>query len=46
MVKHYQDKVQFLKVAVRQMQETQTFEDELREVNKLNSVLFCSKSRA
>jgi hypothetical protein len=40
MVEHSQDKDQFLKVAIKRMQETQTFEDELKEVSKLNSVLF------
>jgi hypothetical protein len=39
LVKHSQDKDQFLKVAIKQMQETQIFEDELKEVSKLNSVL-------
>jgi hypothetical protein len=40
MVKHSQDKDQFVKVVIKQMQETQTFEDELKEVSELNSVLF------
>jgi hypothetical protein len=40
MVKHSRDKDQFLKVVIKWMQETQTFEDELKEVSKLNSVLF------
>jgi hypothetical protein len=40
MVKHSQDKDQFLKVAIKWMQETQIIEDELREVSKLNSVLY------
>jgi hypothetical protein len=39
MVKHSQDKDQFLKVAIKQMTETQTFEDELKEVSELNLVL-------
>jgi hypothetical protein len=39
LVKHSQDKDQFLKVAKKQMTETQTFEDELKEVSELNSVL-------
>jgi hypothetical protein len=39
LVKHSQDKDQFLKVAIKQMQETQIFEDELKEVSKLNLVL-------
>jgi hypothetical protein len=40
MVKHSQDKDQFLKVMIKWMQETQTFQDELKEVSELNSVLF------
>jgi hypothetical protein len=40
MVKHSQDKDQFLKVAIKWMTETQAFEDELKEVSELNSVLF------
>jgi hypothetical protein len=40
MVKHSQDKDQFLKVVKKQMTETQAFEDKLKEVSKLNSVLF------
>jgi hypothetical protein len=40
MVKHSQDKDQFLKVVIKQMTETQAFEDELKEVSELNSVLF------
>jgi hypothetical protein len=40
MVKHSRDKDQFLKVVIKWMQETQTFEDELKEVSKLNLVLF------
>jgi hypothetical protein len=39
-VKHYQDKDQFLKVSIKRMQETQLYEDELKEVNEYNSVLF------
>jgi hypothetical protein len=39
MVKHSQDKDQFLKVAVKWMQETQTFEAELKAVIELNSIL-------
>jgi hypothetical protein len=39
MVKHSQDKDQFLKVAIKQMAETQSFEDELKGVNELKSVL-------
>jgi hypothetical protein len=40
MVKHSQDKDQFLKVVIKRMTETQAFEDELKEVSELNSVLF------
>jgi hypothetical protein len=40
MVKHSQDKDQFLKVVIERMQETQAFEDELKEVSELNSVLY------
>jgi hypothetical protein len=40
MVKHSQDKDQFLKVVIEWMQETQAFEDELKEVSELNSVLY------
>jgi hypothetical protein len=39
MVKHSQDKDQFLKVVIKQMQATQTFEDELKAMIKLNSIL-------
>jgi hypothetical protein len=39
MVKHSQDKDQFLKVVVKQKQETQTFEDELKATIELNSIL-------
>jgi hypothetical protein len=39
MVNHSQDKDRFLKVAIKWMAETQSFEDELKEVSKLNSVL-------
>jgi flagellar hook-length control protein FliK len=39
MVKHSQDKGQFLKVAIKWMAETQSLEDELKGVNELNSVL-------
>jgi hypothetical protein len=38
-VKHSQDKDQFLKVSIKRMQETQTFEDELKEVTELNLIL-------
>jgi hypothetical protein len=40
MVKHYQDKDQFLKVAIKRMTETQAFEDELKEVSELNTIFF------
>jgi hypothetical protein len=40
MVKHSQDKDQFLKVAIKRMQEAQAFEDELKEVGELNSVFY------
>jgi hypothetical protein len=40
MVNHSQDKDQFLKVVIEWMQETQAFEDELKEVSELNSVLY------
>jgi hypothetical protein len=40
MVKHPQDKDQFLNVAIKRMQEAQAFEDELKEVGKLNSILY------
>jgi hypothetical protein len=39
-VKHSQDKDQFLKVSMKRMQETQMFENELKEANQYNSVLF------
>jgi hypothetical protein len=39
LVKHSQDKDQFLKVAIKRMMETQILEDELKEVSKLNSIL-------
>jgi hypothetical protein len=39
MVNHSQDKDRFLKVAIKWMAETQSFEDELKEVSELNSVL-------
>jgi hypothetical protein len=40
MVKHSQDKDQFLKVAIKRMAETQSLEDEHKEVSELNLVLF------
>jgi hypothetical protein len=39
-VKHSQDKDQFMKVAIKRMAETQAFEDELKELSELNSILF------
>jgi hypothetical protein len=39
MVKHSQDKDQFLKVVIKRMQETQTFEDKLKATIELNSIL-------
>jgi hypothetical protein len=43
LVKHSQDKDQFLKVAIKRMMETQILEDELKEVSKLNSILLAEK---
>jgi hypothetical protein len=43
LVKHSEAKDQFLRVAVKRMMETQLFEDELKEVNQLNSVLLAQK---
>jgi hypothetical protein len=43
LVKHSQDKDQFLKVAIKQMTETQVLEDELKEVSMLNSVLLAQR---
>jgi uncharacterized small protein (DUF1192 family) len=45
LVKHYQDKDQFLKVAVKRMTETEILEDELKEVSELNSVLLAQKQK-
>jgi hypothetical protein len=39
MIKHSQNKDQFLNVAIKRMQETQTFEAELKVTIKLNSIL-------
>jgi hypothetical protein len=39
-VKHSQDQDQFLKVSIKRMQETQMYEDKLKEANEYNSVLF------
>jgi hypothetical protein len=38
-VKHYRDKDQFLKVSIKRLQESQTFEDKLKEATELNSTL-------
>jgi hypothetical protein len=43
LVKHSQDKDQFLKVAIKRMTKTQVLEDELNEVSKLNLVLLVQK---
>jgi hypothetical protein len=43
LVKHSEDKDQFLKVALKWMTETQVLEDELKEVSKLNSILLAQK---
>jgi hypothetical protein len=43
LVKHSQDKDQFLIVAVKRMMETQVLEDVLKEVSKLNSVLLAQR---
>jgi hypothetical protein len=43
LVKHSQDKDQFLKVAIKQMTEMQILEEELKEVSKLNSILLAEK---
>jgi hypothetical protein len=40
MVKHSKDKDHFLKVAIKRMQEAQAFEDKLKEVGELNSILY------
>jgi hypothetical protein len=39
MVKHSQDKDEFLKVPIKRMAETQSLEDELKGVSELNLVL-------
>jgi hypothetical protein len=43
LVKHSQDKDQFLKVATKRLMETQILEDELKEVSELNSLLLAEK---
>jgi hypothetical protein len=40
LVKHSQDIDQFLKVAIKRMQETQAFKANLKEVGELNSILY------
>jgi hypothetical protein len=45
LVKHSQDKDQFLKVAIKQMTETQILEDELKEVGELNSILLTKRQQ-
>ena len=40
MVKHSHSKDQFLKVAIKRMQEAQAFKDKLKEVGELNPVLY------
>jgi hypothetical protein len=43
LVKHSQDKDQFLKVTIKWMTEMQILEDELKEVSELNSTLLIEK---
>jgi DNA-binding transcriptional regulator PaaX len=43
LVKHFEAKDQFLRVAVKRMTKTQLFEDELKEVSQLNSILLSQK---
>jgi hypothetical protein len=43
LVKHSQDKDQFLKVAIKQMTKTWILEDELKEVSELNLILLTEK---
>jgi hypothetical protein len=43
LVKHSQDKDQFMKIAIEWMMKTHVLEDELNEVSKLNSVLLAQK---
>jgi hypothetical protein len=40
MVKHSQDKDQFLRVSLKRMQETQMYENELKEANEYILALF------
>jgi hypothetical protein len=39
LIEHHEAKDQFLRVAVKRLSETQLFEDELKEVSQLNTVL-------
>jgi hypothetical protein len=39
LVDHCRSKDQFLRVAIKRLIETQTFEDDLKEVSELNEVL-------
>jgi hypothetical protein len=43
LVKHSKARDQFLKVVVKRMMETQLFEDELKEVSQLNTILLAQK---
>jgi hypothetical protein len=43
LLKHSQDKDQFLKVAVKRMTGTQILADDLNEVDELNSVIHAQK---
>jgi hypothetical protein len=43
LVKHSQEKDQFLKVTIKRMTKTQILEDELKEVGEFNSVLLAQK---
>jgi hypothetical protein len=45
LVKHSQDKDQFLKVVIKRMAETQSFEDEHKKVSELNSILLAQYLR-
>jgi hypothetical protein len=43
MVKHSQDKDQFLKVIIKRITEMQILEDELKELSEINSILLAKK---
>jgi hypothetical protein len=43
LVKHYRDKDQFLKVAIKRLTKTQILKDELKEVSGLNLILLAEK---